>query len=99
MIGTALFGLALLGAVIGWDKQLPRYGERWATLSGKRKAFTALGIPVGFAVAAVSVPLAAAGSDAEGFYESLAFLLMVSLGISGLVLAGLTARSILRSRR
>lgn len=99
MVLTALIGLAILGAIISWDRQLPQEGERWTALSTKRRAYTVLGIPVGLGAAAVSAALLSASADAEGFYPGLTALSAAGAGLGGLWLAGLTGFRFVRSRR
>jgi hypothetical protein len=97
MIGTVLVALGVLGAVIGWDRQLPARDESWSRITAKRKVFTALGIPVGLAVAFLGSRLVAAGWSPDGFYETLTVLTMAIVASGGLALAALTAVKLLRS--
>ena len=99
MIGTVLVALGVLGAVIGWDRQLPARDESWTRISTKRKFFTALGVPVGLAVALFGSRVVAAGWNPDGLYETLTVLTMAMVAGGGLAVAGLTAVKLLRSRR
>lgn len=99
MIGLALVGLAVIGVVVSWDKQLPSTGERWAELSRRRRVLSWLAIPAGLLGVVLAAVALAASNDPEGAYEALALVAIVAVGIGGLSLVFLAMSKVWRSRR
>lgn len=99
MVLTALICLSVLGAVISWDRQLPRSSERWRTLPRKRKALSILAFPVGILATLVAAPLLTYGvREADGFYGLLTLLSATALVLGGGVLVVLAGWRLVRAR-
>ncbi len=100
MIAIALVGLALVGAVVTWEKQLPSVSQRVSDLPRRQRIWTLLLFPVTVVVGVGSGALAVAGvrSAPDSAYEAFGVLALAATCIASVVLLALGLWRVLARR-